>query len=64
MRHVEEIIQRDAKEIEGLIRAAQEVKTGVQEMLNYSPKQFYRFMGTLNDDWSLFDHDVFTVGQH
>ena len=64
-RHVTEIVGRDAKEMGGLIEAANTMGVGIRTLANdYYPsfvKGLYRYMGRLSRWWSIFDQEVFLV---
>ena len=62
-RHVTEIMERDAREMGGLIEAADVVTAGVRTLdQDYNDwEAFYHHMGRLSPSWSIFDEDVFLV---
>ena len=64
-RHVTKIVERDAREMAGLIEAAEAVGVGVRTLAQeYYPsfwEGLYKHMGRLSTSWSIFDQDVFLV---
>ena len=62
-RHVTEIVEKDARIMETLIQAAQEVINGAGQVAELTTDTGYRFAfaGKLSDEWTLFDSSVFIV---
>ena len=60
-----EIVERDIREIGGLIEAADTVTEGVrslaQDYYPYNWAGLYDHMGRLSASWSIFDQEVFLV---
>ena len=61
--HVAEIVEKDARIIETLIQAAQEVIKGARQVatLTTDTGNRFAFAGKLSDEWTLFDNSVFFV---
>ena len=62
-RHVREILEKDAREMETLIQTEEDALKGIDDLrkqgINYG--RFFRIMGTLSDELNIFDFDVFAV---
>ena len=62
-RHVTEIVERDAWEIDRMIWAEEEVRKGVFDVVVLAGHTTYRFAfaGALSDNWTIFNGSVFIV---
>ena len=64
-RHVTEIVEKDVREIGGLIEATDAVGVGVKTLAQYYyPSDWaglYEYMGQLSLSWSIFNEHVFLV---
>ena len=62
-RHVREILEKDAREMEALIEAEEHALKGINDLRKhgFNIRRFLRIMGTLSEEFNIFDVDVFNV---